>query len=90
MSSNGRIGATANCGSRTPGDISVDNSHRRPFGLLSARARGAYWGVGAETRFVVQLHDATTLHFDFRLQSVMSVARGRYLRDRPSTRECGG
>ncbi len=26
-------------------------------------------GVAAPPRFVVQLHDATTLHFDFRLQS---------------------
>jgi DNA ligase D-like protein (predicted 3'-phosphoesterase) len=29
---------------------------------------GAYWSVLTVSRFVVQLHDATTLHFDLRLQ----------------------
>src|SRR5919108_1879396 len=35
----------------------------------SARTRDHTGAVGAPPRFVVQLHDATTLHFDFRLQS---------------------
>ena len=32
------------------------------------RRRSAYWSVVLASRFVVQLHDATALHFDLRLQ----------------------
>jgi DNA ligase D-like protein (predicted 3'-phosphoesterase) len=35
--------------------------------VCSAQGR-PYWSVARASRFVVQLHDATTLHFDLRLQ----------------------
>ena len=44
-----------------------DYHAKRDFGRTGEpRGRGA--AVGDEPRFVVQIHDASTLHFDFRLQ----------------------
>ncbi|MFJ8137842.1 DNA polymerase ligase N-terminal domain-containing protein [Streptomyces sp. NPDC096013] len=40
---------------------------KRDFGR-TAEPRGRSGGSGAEPRFVVQIHDASTMHFDFRLQ----------------------
>ncbi|MFF4638545.1 DNA polymerase ligase N-terminal domain-containing protein [Streptomyces olivaceus] len=50
------------------GDGLRDYHGRRDFGWTGEPAgRGASAGSG-ECRFVVQIHDASTLHFDFRLQ----------------------
>jgi hypothetical protein len=45
--------------------------------------------VVGRTRFVVQLHDATTLHFDFCLQSGECYGRGRCLKGHGPTRASG-
>jgi DNA ligase D-like protein (predicted 3'-phosphoesterase) len=44
-----------------------DYHHKRDFGR-TGEPRGQASGTDAEPRFVVQIHDASTMHFDFRLQ----------------------
>jgi DNA ligase D-like protein (predicted 3'-phosphoesterase) len=66
-----RLSGPAPCADERPSPpdrnaISLSNS--RPCGTRSNGA-GHTGAVAALPRFVVQLHDATTLHFDFRLQA---------------------
>ncbi|MFI6564480.1 DNA polymerase ligase N-terminal domain-containing protein [Streptomyces sp. NPDC050534] len=44
-----------------------DYHRKRDFGRTE-EPRGQAAGAGEEPRFVVQIHDASTMHFDFRLQ----------------------
>ncbi|MFG3250269.1 DNA polymerase ligase N-terminal domain-containing protein [Streptomyces sp. NPDC048187] len=45
-----------------------DYHGKRDFGRTGEPAGDGAPGAGGEPRFVVQIHDASTLHFDFRLQ----------------------
>src|SRR5579863_3956850 len=60
---------TPDAGHRTPDAGRRTPDAERLWRAGSARGRPILGSVVAEPRFVVQLHDATTLHFDFRLQS---------------------
>ncbi|GAA2585044.1 MULTISPECIES: DNA polymerase ligase N-terminal domain-containing protein [Streptomyces] len=50
------------------GDGLRDYHGKRDFGRTGEPAGRPAPGEGGEPRFVVQIHDASTLHFDFRLQ----------------------
>jgi len=68
-----RIGEWLRCRSLRPGPAPGREYHFLPGQFPAVRSgrtgRGHTEAVAALPRFVVQLHDATTLHFDFRLQA---------------------
>ncbi|MEO3751476.1 DNA polymerase ligase N-terminal domain-containing protein [Streptomyces sp. B6B3] len=56
-------------GDRDDRDRTLAEYHRRRDFSRTAEPRGSAGDRGPEPRFVVQIHDATRMHFDFRLEA---------------------